>query len=242
MSERGGVRPTNEDACIVQPNLLAVADGMGGYAGGEVAARLALSAVCELEGQVVLGPQVVRQVFEQAHRRIQETSAREPRWSEMGTTLTVVWVENGRAFLGHVGDSRAYLLRDGSLRQLTDDHSVAAELVRNGTLTEQEARRHPHRHVLTRALGGAGTPDVDVAEIVLARDDRLVLCTDGLTTLLEPNELAECVMSARTPEEAAKNLVARASLADAPDNVTVAVGFVGEEDLEQEALPGAESS
>lgn len=212
---------------------------MGGYAGGEVAARLALEAVAEPLPQTPSPAEAVRLAFERAHRRIQEVAGQHAEWREMGTTLTAAWISASRALIGHVGDSRAYLIRQGTARQLTQDHSVAAELVRNGHLTEQEARRHPHRHVLTRALGGDRMPAVDVLEVELLPGDRLVLCTDGLTTALEAEEIARTVAEAPSAREAADALLLEATRKQAPDNVTAVVAFIEDGDLEQEAPRGA---
>lgn len=216
-----------------------MADGMGGYAGGEVAARLALDAVAEPLPQAESRAEAVRLAFERAHRRIQEVAGQRPEWREMGTTLTAAWIAGGRALIGHVGDSRAYLVRQGTALQLTQDHSVAAELVRNGHLTEEEARHHPHRHVLTRALGGDQVPEVDVLEVPLQAGDRLVLCTDGLTAALEAEEIARIVDAAPSAAAAAEALVQEATRKQAPDNVTAVVAFIEDGDLEQEAPRGA---
>lgn len=233
------MRSRNEDACLARPDLVAVADGMGGYAGGDVAARLALGAIAGALPQAADAAAAVRLAFHNAHRSIAEVAGRNDRWREMGTTLTAAWLLHGRAVIGHVGDSRAYLIRQGHLRQLTQDHSVAAELMRNGSLTEQEARRHPHRHVLTRALGGAEPPEVDVVEVPLQAGDRLVLCTDGLTAALEGDEIVRVVASASSPIEAAEALVRQATGKQAADNVTAVVAFIEDGDLEQEAPRGA---
>lgn len=212
---------------------------MGGYAGGEVAARLAAET---LAGLPVAGPPqaaAVRVVFEQAHRRIREMAARHADWQEMGTTLTAAWVGQGRLVVGHVGDSRAYLIREGRATQLTQDHSVAGELMRDGRLSQQEARRHPQRHMLTRSLGGERAPEVDVVEVRLAPGDRLVLCTDGLTGALETDEIARMVSGARSAREAADALLREALRRQAPDDVTVVVAFIEARDLERDAAPGS---
>lgn len=213
---------------------------MGGYAGGDVAARLALAALTDGSVPSPAGEAEVRSAFERAHRRIREASASHPEWSEMGTTLTAVWIRRGRAFIGHVGDSRAYLVRGEHIEQITQDHSVTAELVRNGTLTEEEARTHPHRHVLTRALGGDGPVEVDVMSLALRPGDRLVLCTDGLTGSLESDEIGRVVRASATPRAAAEALVQRACEHRSTDNVTVVIAFIEEDDLDQEDPPGVD--
>lgn len=241
MSDRGAGRTRNEDACVARGDLLLVADGMGGYAGGDVAARLAAETLAA--PPLAAPPQAgaVRAAFERAHTRIREMAARHPGWQEMGTTLTAAWVGQGRLVVGHVGDSRAYLVRGGRATQLTQDHSVAGELMRDGHLTQQEARRHPQRHMLTRSLGGERAPEVDVVEVPLAPGDRLVLCTDGLTGALETDEIARMVSGAHSAREAADALLREAIRRQAPDDVTVVVAFVEADDLEGEAAPGSVS-
>lgn len=212
---------------------------MGGHAGGEVAACVALHAVAGPLPEAPSRIEAVRLAFQRAHRRIQEVAAQHPEWREMGTTLTVVWVKGGVALVGHVGDSRAYLVRRGTAVRLTQDHSLVAELVRNGQLTERQARSHPHRHVLTRALGADPLPAVDVVEVALQAGDRLVLCTDGLIAALDEEEIARAVASATCAAQAADALVREATRRQAPDNVTAVVGFVEDGDLEQGAPRGA---
>lgn len=212
---------------------------MGGYAGGHVAARLATETLAEPGAAWPDGPEAVRLAFERAHRRIREAARRHADWREMGTTLTAAWVGGGRLLLGHVGDSRAYLVRGGGAVQLTEDHSVAGELVRDGRLRPEEARRHPQRHVLTRSLGGDRLPRVDVVELPLVRGDRLVLCTDGLTGALEADEIARMVSGAPSARAAAEALLQAALRRRAADDVTAVVAFVQEADLQPQASPGS---
>src|SRR5215212_10053838 len=161
LSHPGRRRRHNEDAYVLQPPLFAVADGMGGAKAGEVASSLAAAALQESEGSAdSSGEARVVALIEEANRRVFRRASEDRDASGMGTTMTVALVEDDRIAIGHVGDSRAYLIRDGHLEQLTDDHSLVAELVRSGKLTPEEAESHPQRSVITRAVGTE--PDVDV--------------------------------------------------------------------------------
>ncbi|HEY8486137.1 MAG TPA: protein phosphatase 2C domain-containing protein [Limnochordales bacterium] len=230
-SGRGAARERNEDACAADQGFLAVADGMGGHRAGEVAAALALACVRQPLPARRAAREAVRELFDQAHRTIQEQALLHADRRGMGTTLTALWVVDGRAVVGHVGDSRAYLVRQGVAHQLTQDHSVAAELVRNGTLTQEEAWHHPHRHVLTRSLGGPEPVTVDVVEVALQPGDRLVLCTDGVSAVVRDGELAQVVQSCTSAQQAACSLVELARARGSRDDMTVAVAFIDAGDV-----------
>jgi protein phosphatase len=174
----GRVRERNEDSYLVEPPLYAVADGMGGARGGAVASSLALDTVEELlRGGKASLPEMIRS----ANRAVFERSISDRQVSGMGTTLTATTVDEQGAHLGHVGDSRAYLLRAGALRQLTDDHTLVNRMVKAGEITPQEAGTHPHRNVLTRSIGTEPEVVVDENDVPLIDGDRLLLCSDGLT-------------------------------------------------------------
>ena len=237
-TDRGAARERNEDACAAGAGFLAVADGMGGHQAGEVAAALALASVQQPLPPELPVEEAVRRLFARAQQTIQEEARRRADRAGMGTTLTAAWLVDGRAVIGHVGDSRAYLVRGGRARQLTEDHSVVAELVRNGSLSAQEALRHPHRHVLTRSLGGPGEVAVDVVEVPLQPGDRLVLCTDGISTAVPEAELARAVGSAASAEAAARALVQLAAAGGGADDMTAVVAFIGPDDLRQADGPG----
>ncbi len=210
-SNVGLVRERNEDAfCVWEiPGfsnhvLLAVADGMGGHQAGEVASTLALETIrshvrraMRAGGQSAPGPEalgrLLREGIRVANRRIYWRARRRPELAGMGTTVTALLVAGNTLCLGHVGDSRAYLVRDGGIRLLTDDHSLVAEMLKKGDLTEEEAMLHPHRHVLTRALGVERDIEVDLTVWPLAPGDILVLATDGLTNLLSPDEIVQTI-------------------------------------------------
>lgn len=227
-SDVGRVRARNEDAWLWRrlgaAELLAVADGLGGHQAGDVASRLALEALAEALGDA--GPGALRRqrleaAFHRANEAVWQAAQRRPDWSGMGTTLTAALVEAGELTVAHVGDSRAYLWRGGSLRQLTSDHSLVRALVERGALSEEEAERLPERHILTRAVGTAPEVEVDVVELRLEPGDRLLLATDGLTAALSLEQVVELL--AQGGDRPAQRLVEAANRGGAPDNVTVLV-------------------
>jgi PPM family protein phosphatase len=231
----GRKRRHNEDAYVLEPPLFAIADGMGGARAGEVASSLAASAVQsgEPDGS---GKERVVALIQAANRSVYERSSEDAEVAGMGTTMTVALVEDGTVTFGHVGDSRAYVLRDGLLEQLTDDHSLVAELVRGGKLSAEEAEHHPQRSVITRALGT--DPDVDVDTFTVeARDgDVFVLCSDGLTDMLGDEEIGEVLEQRRQNlNDAADELVRRANKAGGQDNITV-VAFELSDEPDEETL------
>jgi PPM family protein phosphatase len=224
LTHTGRVRPHNEDRFLAEPPLLVVADGMGGAQAGEVAAAVAVEAVAGLGAQASMGR--LRQAVEEANRSIREMAAADPERSGMGTTVTAALLDDGRLELVHVGDSRAYLLRDGALRRLTDDHSIVGELVRRGLLTEEEADVHPQRNVITRALGAEPEVQVDERQYELRSGDVILLCTDGLYAEIGEPRIAEIIAGAATLAEAADGLVAAANAAGGSDNITVVLARV----------------
>jgi protein phosphatase len=222
----GRVRVINEDFHVESMSLFAVADGMGGHAGGEVAARTAIEALSsaftlDSTAEGLLG------AVRAANRAVLEKSLGEPELFGMGTTLTVAaLVETGegdRLVIANVGDSRAYRLHDGALDQLTVDHSVAEELVARGELTEAEAAVHPHRHILTRALGIEGEVAVDARLLVPEEGDRYLLCSDGLSNELSPDRISGVLSATEDPQVAAASLVRLANEHGGADNITVVV-------------------
>ncbi len=225
-TDRGKVRSGNEDAFAVEPPLFVVADGLGGHQAGEVASGIAVDAVVELapeELDVDALADSVRVANERIIRAAHEGVGREG----MGTTVTAAVVRGTRIALAHAGDSRAYLLRDGRLDRLTHDHSVVGEMVRSGTLTEEEARHHPSRSVITRALGSDPDMPVDRLEVTASPGDLLLLCTDGLHGMLDEDAIADILVSAPDPRHAVDRLVSAALDAGGADNVTVVVVRVG---------------
>jgi PPM family protein phosphatase len=229
----GRKRRHNEDAYVLQPPLFAIADGMGGARAGEVASSLAAAALQsgEVDGN---GKERVTALIQAANRSVYERSSQDAEVAGMGTTMTVALVEDATVTLGHVGDSRAYVLRDGELEQLTDDHSLVAELVRGGKLSAEEAEHHPQRSVITRALGTDPDVDVDTFTVEAEDGDVFVLCSDGLTDMVGDDEIGQVLAGSRENlKEAAEELVRRANKAGGQDNITVVAFEMTDEPDEQ---------
>ena len=231
-SHVGLLREGNEDSVYAGPRLLAVADGMGGHAAGEVASAVAIAALAPLDedapGTDLLD--ALRRSAMAANEHLRDMVAGDPALDGMGTTLTALLSAGSRLGLLHIGDSRAYLLRDGELGQITHDHTLVQALVDEGRLSEQEANTHPQRSLVTRALDGRDGIELDLSVREVRVGDRYLLCSDGLTgpvgsrdTLLEALQLPE-------PQEAVDRLVALALRGGGPDNVTVIVADVVDED------------
>ncbi|MBA3561768.1 MAG: Stp1/IreP family PP2C-type Ser/Thr phosphatase [Actinobacteria bacterium] len=223
VTDTGRRRLRNEDAFICEPPLFAVADGMGGARAGEVAAGLAAAAL-EEAGSETRGAEGVAALIVEANKRIWERSLNDPRTTGMGTTVTAALVDaaSGAVAIGHVGDSRAYLLRDETLEQLTTDHSLVAELVESGVLTPEEAERHPQRSAITRALGTEPTVEVDAFTMQAEPGDLFLVCSDGLSAMLSDEAVSSAIETAdRDPERAADALVAAANARGGEDNITV---------------------
>lgn len=223
----GNVRSNNEDAVFVHGPVLAVADGMGGHAAGEVASAAVVKA---LQRRIPTNAPISEEpatflmnAVASAYRYMVETVDADVSLRDMGTTLTAVFVEGERLHIAHVGDSRAYLLSDRGLQQLTTDHSIAAELVRAGQLDEKEANRHPHRHVLTRAVSAHKAPEVDIIRTEWFVGDTLLLCTDGLTAHVGDETIAGVLRGNGNTQSIADELVHRALEGGGSDNVTVVV-------------------
>jgi serine/threonine protein phosphatase PrpC len=222
LSHPGRRRRLNEDSYVLEPPLFAVADGIGGAKAGEVASGLAADAVQESFGDGATGEARVAALIEEANRRVFRRASEDREASGMGTTMTVALVEDERVAIGHVGDSRAYLYRDGRLEQLTDDHSLVAELVRSGKLTPEEAEAHPQRSVITRALGTDSEVDVDTFAVPAKPGDLFLLCSDGLTAMVDDDTIVEAIEQHRSNlAEAAKALVNAANRGGGEDNITV---------------------
>jgi PPM family protein phosphatase len=228
-THRGLVRQTNEDSFLVRRGLYVVCDGMGGARAGEVASQMA----CERLVAIPSGSgdkDQLREAIVEANSSIAARSLAEPQLLGMGTTLTSALIHDTTMILGHVGDSRAYLLRQGTIRQLTEDHSWVGEMVRRGEITPAEAATHPHRSVITRALGTEGEAQPDLVEIELEPGDRLLLCSDGLSGMVPDEKIEEILQQAPGPQEAADALVQAALAGGGEDNVTVVlVDFVSDE-------------
>jgi PPM family protein phosphatase len=238
-TDTGKKRRRNEDEYVAAPPLFAIADGMGGAQAGELASSLAAGAVRDDESVSGSGERRVVELIQEANRRVYQRSSQDASASGMGTTMTVALVEDGAVVFGHVGDSRAYLIRDGRLEQLTEDHSLVAELVRSGKLSPEEAETHPQRSVITRALGTDPDVDVDTFSIPTQAGDLFMLCSDGLTSMVEDEAILEATEKDRDDLQAAvKALIRAANKGGGEDNITVVLFEIGEgagEPLEETA-------
>jgi serine/threonine protein phosphatase PrpC len=237
-SDTGRRRRRNEDNYVVAPPLFAVADGMGGAQAGEVASRLAASALEAGESDVLAGTKGIDALIQEANRRIFDRASSDPSASGMGTTMTVALVEGMTVAIGHVGDSRAYLVRGEQMEQLTEDHSLVNELLKSGKLSEEEAQVHPQRSVITRAVGTDPDVDVDGFTIEAEDGDVFLICSDGLTDMVEDEEILELLHSNREDlDKAVKALVSAANRGGGEDNIT-AVAFR----ISSETVPNLEDT
>jgi serine/threonine protein phosphatase PrpC len=196
--------------------VTAVADGMGGHVGGEVASQVAIETAADVEGDAVTRALA-------ANLALIDTVRHRPRLAGMGTTLTIAVFSDDEVDIGHIGDSRAYLYRKGELSQITRDHSLVAEMMEAGDLTPEDAAMHPYRSVITRALGLDHSVDVDRFQIHLRDGDRLLLCTDGLTSMIEDDGISRILHANSNPAEAVSALVEAANAAGGFDNTSVVV-------------------
>lgn len=217
----GRVRDHNEDAFLVAEDLglIAVADGMGGHRGGEVASATALDAL----RIAFLAGAAIEDAVSAANDAVHDQSVADPNLRGMGTTLTAGALIDGMLVLGHVGDSRAYLLREEQLQRVTTDHSLVEELVRAGELTAAEAEQDPRRSMITRALGLESGVEVDIEQVELADGDRVLLCSDGLTNMVGETDLVAHLVETVDPQDVARDLVDAANAAGGVDNITVVV-------------------
>ena len=233
-SDVGLVRGHNEDSFLLRAPLFVVSDGMGGHAAGEVASSIAVETVGELApgsaDDVLLGAAV-----EAANRAVIRGAEEGIGKPGMGCTATAVLVEKNHVAVAHVGDSRVYLLHQGTLVRITHDHSYVEELVDSGQITADEAREHPSRSIITRALGSDPDMYADHFTLEVNTGDRLILCSDGLSSMIPDSEIESLAVSSDTPQQAADNLVAAALTAGGADNVTVVVVDVLNDGLAAEA-------
>ncbi|HYZ94106.1 MAG TPA: Stp1/IreP family PP2C-type Ser/Thr phosphatase, partial [Actinomycetota bacterium] len=221
ITDPGRKRRRNEDSFVMEPPLFAIADGMGGAQAGEVASRLAAAALKE-SGAEAGGEDRIVDLIREANRRVYDRSSSDPNTSGMGTTITVALVEDERVAFGHVGDSRAYLIRDARMEQLTEDHSLVNELLKTGKLSREEAETHPQRSVITRALGTDPDVDVDTFSVSAQNGDLFLLCSDGLTDMVSEQAILGVVERKRADIDAAlRALVKEANRGGGEDNITV---------------------
>ena len=219
----GKVRYNNEDSLIViEPETYAVADGMGGASAGEVASQMLVETVKNFLSKSARpwDENILAQAILLANDKILNTARRHEEYHGMGTTATILSLDGGRAYFAHVGDSRIYLLRNNSFQQLTEDHSYVETLVRRGELTAEEARVHPMKNVLTQAVGAVTNLHIDKANFPVEREDIFLLCTDGLTNMVDDAAVVKILQTAKNPADA---LIEAALDAGGRDNVSVIV-------------------
>jgi len=243
VTDTGRKRRRNEDAYVVAPPLFAVADGMGGAQAGEVASRLAAAALEDVDSRGLSGQERVISLIAEANRRVYERSSTDPSASGMGTTMTAALVEGGVVTIGHVGDSRAYLVRDGRMEQLTEDHSLVNELMKSGKLSQAEADAHPQRSVITRALGTDPDVDVDAFTIDAQPGDIFLLCSDGLTTMVDDDDIRDLLERHHDDlDRAARSLVSAANRGGGEDNITVVAFLIAADGGDTVEMPAAQPS
>jgi protein phosphatase len=232
-SDVGLVRSNNQDSAYAGPNLLVVADGMGGHAGGDVASALTIAALVALDRPDHSSDQSMSELersIDRARQDLVDATTADPDLAGMGTTVTALLKSGNTLAMAHLGDSRAYLLRDGTLAQVTVDHTFVQHLVDTGRITPDEAETHPQRNVVMRVLGDFDldlTPDLSIREAVPG--DRWMLCSDGLSGFVPDNEIAEVLISVRAPQDAVEQLVSMSMRAGSTDNITVVVADVLDE-------------
>jgi PPM family protein phosphatase len=237
-TDTGRKRRRNEDSYVVAPPLFAVADGMGGAQAGEVASKLAAAALEDTDPGSLSGPERLVSLIQEANRRVYERAASDPSTSGMGTTMTVALVETGGVTIGHVGDSRAYLIREGRLEQLTEDHSLVNELLKSGKLSRDEADLHPQRSVITRAVGTDPDVDVDAFVVDATVGDVFLLCSDGLTDMVGDEEILELAERHHDDlDRMTKALVSAANRGGGEDNITVIAFAIAEDGAETARMP-----
>lgn len=240
MSHVGRVRDVNEDSyCIVEGNynLFIVADGMGGHNAGEVASYLAVDAIknhiskyisVNMEDQLVKG--IIYEAFNKANETIYAHARENISCDGMGTTTTLALIIDSNLYIGHVGDSRVYLIKNGKIQQITSDHSLVAELVRSGNITEAEAKKHPRKNIITRALGTEENIKVDIFTTSFSPLDILILCTDGLSNFVDKYEIEKVALEIKDSNEVCERLIYMANKRGGYDNITVLVARYDEDE------------
>ena len=233
-TDTGRQRHANEDSYYARAPMFAVADGMGGAQAGEVASRIAAGAF--ERGQVSDDPSAegqLEEIAQKANREIHKLAQKDSSRAGMGTTLTAALLRDDEVALGHVGDSRAYVLRNGKLKRLTKDHSLVEELRRQGRLTEEQAEEHPQRSIITRALGPEPSVNVDTMTFPARDGDVFLLCSDGLTTMVSDEEIREILVRSKTLRSAVNRLVDAANRGGGRDNITAVAFRVADADAKE---------
>lgn len=235
LSDIGSVRAVNEDSYYAPQEgerFCCVADGMGGHQAGEVASALAVDIFAREMADVILPVhERLRRAVANANAAIYERACADEKTSGMGTTMTALALDEDEAHIAHVGDSRAYLLRNRALLRVTTDHTLVEEMVLSGLITLKEARVHPKRNIITRALGTSEKVDIDLLRIKVRSGDKFLLCSDGLSGYVDENAMAEILNSRRKSEEKVHALIARALEAGGKDNITALLISIEEDDL-----------
>ncbi|MGI8520584.1 MAG: Stp1/IreP family PP2C-type Ser/Thr phosphatase [Actinomycetota bacterium] len=227
----GRVREGNEDSYLAEPPLFAIADGMGGHSAGEVASETAVKVISDGAAQVSSeDPRSLARLLNNANAAIYTKAQSDSALRGMGTTCTLLMAGEGVAHLAHVGDSRAYRLRGGDIEQLTDDHTLVGRMVREGQISPEEAQHHPQRNVITNALGLDSNIAVDLREIEARAGDRLLLCSDGLSSMVSDADIVAAAESTKDPQQGAEAWGEWAREAGGEDNITVLVIDLGGED------------
>ncbi len=243
-SDVGRRREINQDSAVTSPRMLAVADGMGGHAHGEIASAVAISSLRDLDARL-RGVELaevdllaaLREAIEEAATRLTELAEENPDLRGTGTTVVALLVDGARIGALHLGDSRAYLLRDGELHRLTRDHTLVQSLVDEGRISEEEAASHPRRSWLVKTLQDSSTPEPDLFHVEGRSDDRYLICSDGVTAVLDDQQLQEVLASVPEPEGAVDELIARANAGGGPDNITCIVADLVEGAEPEDDIP-----
>ncbi|GIH89980.1 PP2C family protein-serine/threonine phosphatase [Planobispora siamensis] len=239
-SDVGVRREANEDSGYASARLLAIADGMGGHAGGEVASSIAVNAIAALDdnlpSEVDDLKAALKSVAKDVNHMIREMSEQEPALRGMGTTLTAMLWDGDMFALAHVGDSRAYMLRDGALYQITHDHTLVQSLVDDGRITPEQAAEHPRRSMVLRVLEGTGDGELDLTLREAQVGDRYLICSDGLTAVVGPETLFNTLSEIEDPDEAVRWLIDLANRGGGPDNITCVVADFGPHPVSGERL------
>ncbi len=222
-TDNGKVREQNEDAYGYHDGLFVLADGMGGHQAGEIASAIAVETILNTNFDInPISPEyALQEAVQKANQAILEEVARNPGQSGMGTTIAVLYIVTNTAYFTHIGDSRIYRSTGNALVKLTDDHSLVAELVKNGGITEAEARSHPQRNILTRALGTHGLLELEVSRVPAVNGDKFLLCSDGLTAVLEEDLIQKEISKNDVPQLIVDRLVSLANDSGGVDNITV---------------------
>lgn len=232
ITDIGKMRANNQDAYFASRDidfpLFLVADGMGGHKAGELASKMTVDIVTKefkKDKNLLVSKDdiitVINKSINKANEKIHLKSSEDDQCSGMGTTMTLSYILKDKLYIGHVGDSRAYFIKNGTISQITEDHSLVNELIKNGSITSEEAKSHPQRNLITRAVGSSRTIEIDILEKDYNKGDILLLCSDGLSNMLTEKEILRIALEAKDMEYACKTLVSQAKINGGPDNITV---------------------